>query len=178
MSMSQRRLTKAQATEKLGISGKQLERYVSDGIPCTGAGVKRRFPWPEIRAWRDKLLVSQGKAKAEKQHAPIAKDDIAKALDRKAMAEAQLLELKLLEAQGRSISLDVHEERVRSLCEPLAARCRSLTQYMGDVQLAKTEVEAAALLERIGDSLLRALTESADSIDDSEDVEAEDDKVA
>lgn len=165
--MSQRRLTKAETLDQLGISPKQLERYISDGMPCTGTGAKRRFPWPEIRAWRDKLLVAQGKAKAEQQE-PKQKGDIAKAFDRKVIAEAQLLEIKVAEAEGRSIPIEVHEERVRGVCEPLAARCRSLARYAGDVQLAKTEIEAVALLDRIGDSLLRALKDTAESIDDGD----------
>jgi hypothetical protein len=37
---------------------------------------------------------------------------------------------------------------------------------MGDVQRAMTEIDAATLLERIQDELLRALTETADELDE------------
>jgi hypothetical protein len=57
--------------------------------------------------------------------------------------------------------------------EPLAARCKSLSKYMGDVQVATTDVDAAALLDRIGDDLLRSFLGVADEVrDEGDDVEA------
>ncbi len=167
--MSRRRLTKAEAAEQLGISPKQLERYVAEGIPCSGTGASRRFPWPEIRAWRDKLLVKQGKAKAEQEKPPARRDDIGKALDRKALAEAQLLEIKLAEAEGRLIPMEMHERRYAAACDRLRAVLMTIpSKYLGRIQQARSDAEAHAVGESIRDETLRALLETADDVDDAD----------
>jgi phage terminase Nu1 subunit (DNA packaging protein) len=84
---------------------------------------------------------------------------------RKTNADAQRAELEVEELRGQLLPLDVHEARVTRLCEQLAARCKTLGQYMGDVQRATTEIEAVTLLERIQDELLRALMGVADELD-------------
>jgi hypothetical protein len=164
--VTRERLTKAQAAERIRVGPKQIERWMRAGMPCKGSGEKRRFPWPEIGAWRDKLLVAQGEAKANSkvQRRPTLSLDNARV--RRENADARLKEMAIAQAEGRVISLEVHEARFRTRCDELAARCRTLNQYAGEVQLAVTEAAAVELLDRIGDKLLRALAETAPDIDD------------
>lgn len=157
-------LTQKQCAEGLGLTSRQIHNLVEQGMPRRTKNGKAFYPWPRVLRWYIEF-----RTKDLKQATP--RSDVEAAMDRRAMAEAQLVEIKLQEAQGLNISLDTHEERVRALCEPLAARCRSLSQYLGEVQLAKTETEAAALLDRIGDTLLRALTDSAEQISTDEDAD-------
>jgi hypothetical protein len=164
-------LTQKQCAEGLGLTSRQIHNLVEQGMPRHAKGGKAFYPWPRVLKWYIEF-----RTKDVKQAAP--RSDVEAALDRRAMAEAQLIEIELAEAQGLNISLDTHEERVRSLCEPLAARCRSLSQYIGDVQLAKTEGEASTLLETIGHNLLRALTDSADAITDEETTGEPDERAA
>jgi hypothetical protein len=40
------------AASLLGVTPRMLRNYVSKhGIPCEGAGRKRRFSWPVVRKW-------------------------------------------------------------------------------------------------------------------------------
>jgi phage terminase Nu1 subunit (DNA packaging protein) len=151
--MSQSELTKADAAERLGVSAKQLERYVHDGLPCRGTGRGRRFPWPEIRRWRDERLREEGRAAAERS-APV---DLEQARARKADADADIAEMERDKMRGGLIPLEVHEERVAGLAGRLAAVCTGgLSRYVGEVQRALTSVDAQHVLESISDDLLRA----------------------
>lgn len=164
-------LTQKQCAEGLGLTSRQVHNLVEQGMPRRAKDGKAFYPWPRVLKWYIEF-----RTRDVKQAAP--RSDVEAAMDRRAMAEAKLTEIKLAEAQGLNISLDTHEERVRALCAPLAARCRSLSQYIGDVQLAKTEGEASTLLETIGHNLLRALTDSADAVTDEDDGDEIDAKVA
>ena len=90
----------------------------------------------------------------------------AEAKRRKELALAQLRELEVAEKEGEMLPLSQHEQRLQSICERLAARVKGLGRYMGDVQRATTDIEAAELLERISDDLLRSLMDLADEIEE------------
>ncbi len=161
--MSQKRLTKAAAAERLGISPKQLERYVADGIPCAGTGAKRRFPWPQIRAWRDKLLVAQGDARATAKVARRPAISLDAARLRKETADAQLKEIAVAEAEGRLIPLDMHGRLYAAACDRLRAVLMAIpSRYLGRIQQSRTDAEALAVGEAIRDETLRGLIGTAD----------------
>lgn len=168
--MSRKRLKKADAAELLGISAKQLERYIAEGMPCSGTGAKRVFPWPQIRHWRDKLLVAQGKAQAQAKVERLPPINLAEARLRKETADAQLQELKLAEAEGRLIPLEVHEERFGAACDRLRAVLLVIPgKYLGRIQQARTDPEARVVGEAIRDETFRALMETAADDADSSD---------
>lgn len=163
--MSQSKLKKAVIAERLGVSPKQIERYVADGMPCTGTGAKRTFPWPECRNWRDALLRKQEREAAEKRLKPADDDEVKQAGDRQAIAESRLIVLKVEELEGQLIPIDLHEKRVQLVCDTLAATIKGLGRFAGDVQRAMTDVDAELVLEKISDDLLRACMATADEID-------------
>jgi hypothetical protein len=143
----------------LDITARRVQQLADDGVlPRAGRGKYLLIPCVQgyIKYWRDR---------AEGRGVEAGDGALYKARTRKTQAEALLAELDLAEAEGRLIPLDMHEDLVRKLCELLAAKCKSLGQYIGDVQLATTDVDAAALLERITDELLRAFMRAADEIE-------------
>jgi hypothetical protein len=89
---------------------------------------------------------------------------------RKELAQAMKAELEIAELRGELLPIAMHEERVAQLCERLAARCKTIGRYRGEVQRAMTDLEAAQLLEKIQDELLRALMDVADEIEDPEEL--------
>lgn len=127
-----------------------------------GEGKKRRYPWPEIRHWRDTLLAQQARAPVQaKLDAVLAESGGGMSLEdaraRKTAAEARMAELELAVGQGKYIAVEQYKADLGGRCEALSARIRGLGQYIGEVQLAGTDSQAAALLDRIGDDLLKTL---------------------
>lgn len=159
--MSQKRVTKAQLVDLFGESAKQIERYVAEGMPCTGTGRARKFPWPEVRNWRDERVRRLEREKVDRTK-PASLDD---ARARKEAALAEKAEIEVAQLRGDVIPLELHEQRVEALCVRLAGPVKGLSRFVADVQRATTAVEAAAVLDRISDRLLRALQGEADAID-------------
>ena len=166
--MSQSQLTKAALLDRFGESPKQLEHYVAEGMPCVGTGRARRFPWPEVRRWRDDRM----KRKEREAVQRLQPTNIDEAKRRKELALAEKAEMEVAQLRGEVIPLDVHEQRVEALAGHLAARCRGLDRYMSGVQRATTAVESKALLDRISDDLLRAMQGVADDLDVPDEVES------
>lgn len=161
-------LSASALVELYGVDRRTLTNWLNETPPCPSdkEGRERRFDLAAVVAWREERAVRHARAQWERERP--ANDEVKEARDRKTLIESRLLELQLEEAEGRVIPLDVHEERVRALCEPLAARLKALSKYVGDVQLATTDVEATALLERIGDEMLATLMSAADEIEEDD----------
>ena len=168
------RLSAQQLAKACNIDRRTVTNWLNEKPACPSTIVKRTryFDLLQVIEWREQRAVRQARAQWEKDNP--RPDELKDARDRKAIVETRILELELGEREGRLIPLEVHEQRVRSLCEPLAARCKSLGKYMGDVQLATTDVEAMALLEKMGDDLLASLMGAADDLDDGDSSEADD----
>lgn len=151
--------TKAQLAALLNKDIRSITNYQNEGLPVERKGARPAYHFAKCIAWfveRERENARAGKGLNELDQARM----------RKSHADARKAELEVDEMEARLVPLDVHEERVARLCEQLAARCKTLGRYMGDVQRAMTEVDAAALLERIQDELLRALMATSDDLDD------------
>ncbi len=165
--MSQKELSKAAAADRLGVSTKQVERYVHEGMPCTGTGAERRFPWPEIRRWRDDLLRSQGRAEAER--AP-ALPEYEEARTRKTIAEARLAEMEAAREEGRL----VYVEQVDEVVEEIGQRVRAVLVNMPSTYVTELErlgvspADGERVLWKIAEDLTRALRGVADDLDDDD----------
>jgi hypothetical protein len=158
-----------------GVDRRSVTNWLNESppLPSRMEGRVRVFVAAEVVAWHEARAVRAARSQWEKEPKSLD-DEVQIARDRRTINEARLVELELEEAEGRLLPLDVHEQRVRALCEPLAARCRALSKYVGDVQLATTDAEAGAVLDRIGDELLASLmaTEVSDGDEDTEEVAA------
>lgn len=163
------RMNTGQVAAFYGVDRRTVTNWLNEKppLPMVKEGRERVGESTEIDEWHKARHLRQARETWEKESRDALDNQVKAARDRRTIHEARLVELQLEEAEGKVIPLDVHEQRVRALCEPLAARCKSLTKYAGDVQLAGTDIEAAALLDRIGDELLRALMDT--DVEDLED---------
>src|SRR5574337_615149 len=171
--MSQRQLTKAQLTERFGETAKQIERYVHEGLPCTGTGAKRRFPWPEAARWRDDRLRRQEREATERKLKPPEAEDAKQAGRRRAVAEAKLVEIELAEKEGSVVSVANLEQVVGEMGDRLRAALINLPSTHG-LELERLGLEAKdaeRALEEIAQSLTRTLRGVADDLE----AETEDD---
>ena len=113
--MPQKKLAKADAADRLGISLRELERCVQEGAPVSGKPGKRTYPWPELRTWYNKHVREQERRRLEPT-------SLAEAEKRKAIADAEMAEEKLRAYRGQLVPLELFQ---RELANTLV-RIRSL----------------------------------------------------
>lgn len=157
------KVTAAEVMKWYNVDRRTVTNWINAGCPSEMHGRTRRFDTGDLARWKDRIAAERAIAKHEKARPPSPTLDAAR--KRKVEIETELAELDLEERRGELLPLAMHEERVTRLCERLAARCKTLGQYMGEVQRAMTEMEATELLERMQDDLLRALMSTADELD-------------
>lgn len=154
----------------LGVDERTITNLVKDHaeFPSRVAGKARTFPLAKCVQWYVSFKMAEAAKRANPRGTQVSEIDQVKA--RKELAQAMKAELEIAELRGELLPLAMHEHRVTQVCERLAARCKTLGRYRGDVQRAMTDLEAAQLLERISDELLRSLMETSDEIEDPEDI--------
>jgi phage terminase Nu1 subunit (DNA packaging protein) len=168
--MSQLELTKAQLVDRFGESAKQVERYVAEGMPCTGTGVVRRFPWPEVRNWRDSRVERMAWEAAEKKWKPAGDDEVKLARDQRTIAENKMIQIDLAEREGRVITTAHHE----AVCSELGERLRAVLinlpgNYSLDLERLGVPVEKAQeVLERIAADVTSKLRDAAEEMEDDD----------
>lgn len=155
-------VTRRDATDRLGISAKQLSRHIADGMPVEGSGKAARFPWPEIRIWRDKWLVESGKRAA----APTTLDD---ARQRYESARAQMAELELAERRGELLRVSAYQAAREAADQRVAARLKALANRLAPAVVGTTSV--ADGLQRVQPLIAEAMAElyQGDDIPDATD---------
>src|SRR5919109_1496265 len=151
------KVTAAELMKWYGVDRRTITNWLNSKPPCPSQlrGRTRQFDTVEVAHWKDRIAGVRAIAKHEKERPP--SPDLEAARRRKVEVNVQLAELDLAERQGELLPLRLHEERLTAVCQRLAARCKALSQYRGDVQRAVTDADADELLERIQDELLRAL---------------------
>ena len=164
--MAQKYVSQRTLAAWLGVTPRSVTTFSNAGMPCERSSKGVKYPWPECRRWRDDQLQKQARASVESSKPA----DFQAAKARKEAAQADLAELQRDQLRGTLVELVVHESRVATLCGRLAAVCKGgLSKYMADVQRTTDAAGAIALLERIGDDMLRALGTQADEIEDEPD---------
>ncbi|MEO7457074.1 MAG: terminase small subunit [Gemmatimonadaceae bacterium] len=152
-------VSKAEIARILDKDARSITNYLKEGMPVDRTARAPAFDVVACVRWfvdREREAARSGKELNE----------LDQMRARKAFADARKTELELAELEGALLPLDVHETRVRQLCERLAGRVKTLNRYRGDVQRAVSSVEVDELLERIEDEMLAALMASADEIED------------
>jgi phage terminase Nu1 subunit (DNA packaging protein) len=155
-------VSKAELAELFGKEERTVTNWRQQGIPVRINGKSVRYPLGPCIAWyvdRERETARTGKGPSELDVVRI----------RKTLAEARRAELEVEELEGALIRMEMHEDRVRRLCDRLAARCKTLTRFAGDVQTALTDAEALGLCEKIETDLLRSLSETADDVEEDQD---------
>lgn len=159
--------TRAELAWLFDTTERTITNYRQEGIPCNVRGTRVAYPLVRCVKW---LL--------EKERKAAAGDGGESVRQRRAAAELRKIELEVAQTEGTLIALEVHELRIEKLSERLAAAVKGLGRFAGDVQRATTDIEAAELLERMSDDLLRALMGVADDLDDLIDADEDDDAPA
>lgn len=144
--------TRKQIAEILGVDERSITNYQAESppIPTARQGRAVRYPIAPAVAW----YLDRERRRARENKLP---SELEMARQRKVLAEARIAEKEAADAEGSIIPLEVHEVRVAALAGRLAAACTGgLMRFRGDIQLARTPLEAQQLLERMGDELFRA----------------------
>jgi len=147
-------VSRAELAWLFGRDERTITSYRQEGIPCKVRGTRVSYPLVRAVKW---LLEKEKKSSA---------GDGESVRQRRAAAELRKIELEVAQTEELLIPLEVHEVRLEKLTEKLAAACKGLGKYAGEVQRAATDVDAAQLLERISDELLRSLMAVGDGVDD------------
>jgi phage terminase Nu1 subunit (DNA packaging protein) len=86
--------------------------------------------------------------------------------ERKLEAETRMAEIELEETLGGLIRLDDHEKRLDTICERVAAALNVIpSKYLSRIQVARTELEAQEVGERIKEDTKAALFGIADDLE-------------
>lgn len=158
----------------LGITEREITNLVKDHgagdtpFPSRVKGTRRTFPLAACVQWYVRFKMDEAAKRANPKGEQLSALDHTKA--RKELAFAMKAELEIAELRGELLPIAMHEDRVSQLCERLAARCKTLGRYRGDVQRAMTDLEAATLLERIQDELLKSLMAVGDEIEEPDEM--------
>lgn len=92
--------------------------------------------------------------------------------ERKLEAETRMAELELAELEGDVIRLDLHEKRVDEICGRLSSALEVIpSKYLSRIQVARTELEAQEVGEKIRDDTKGALFAVADDLEEDKPTE-------
>lgn len=168
--MAQRLLTKAQVIDRFGDSARTIEYYVNEGMPCEGTGRDRRFPWPEVRAWRDARIRRMERESVEKRLKPATADDAAAAKRQQQIDEARMTAIDLAEREAKLVTIEHLESVVGDIGERMRAVLINLpSNYLLPLERVGVPPEKGqAVLEEIAEDLTRALRGVADELEDDD----------
>lgn len=154
-------MKKKELADILGVTPRQVDNLVVDGLPRTKAGREWRYG-PEAVAW-----YFRRKLEAVEAQRPPSLDE---ARARKENALAEIAEYQLAETRGRMVD---QATRLRELARILDRVRAVLLNVPGrdapDLIGLRSYGEARAALERVIDRVLQALTQAADEIEGGDD---------
>jgi hypothetical protein len=154
------KLTPAQLAEFRGVDPRTVSNWLQEKppVPSTMKKGRRSFESTAVATWWEERAARR----AVSAEAP----DFEKARARKALADAEIQELTLAKLKGELVPIALHEDQVATLADRVAAVATGgLSRYVGEVQLATTPIAAIALLERIGDDVMRACQGLSEELD-------------
>lgn len=128
--------------------------------PSTGVGKARVFDTALVAKWHAERAVREAT-----EHRP--PPDIEAAKERKLIADAQLAELQVAQAEGRVIPLDVHEQRVSALLDRLRAPLANMpgTYVLHLERLGIETARGQEVLETVRDAVMLELMGVADDVE-------------
>jgi len=149
-------ITNAECAIRLALSTKQIAREVEAGMPHERDGNKLKFPWPDVRIWRDEHIREMAKAEMR----PADKDDARK---RREAAEADLAELKLSRERGEVLPVQDFEKLLENAFTRVRARLLAIPPKLGAYGVGhKNARDAQAALEPFVYEAMAELSEAGD----------------
>lgn len=163
------RVNREKLAELHGVEPRTVTNWVNSTPACPShvEGRNRWFDTGEVFRW----LIAREVGKALENVVAPPPDDIVEAERRKAVAEAMLAEMKVAEKEGSVVPLDIHEAAAAALGERVMAVIQNIpSTYTLDLErVGVAPADAQAVLERIGDALVRQFRAAADELDELED---------
>lgn len=112
------------------------------------------------------LLKREREAGIRQKSAKKISDSKTGLIERKLEAETRMAEIELSELEGELIRLDEHEKRLDTICERIAATLNVIpSKYLSRIQVARTELEAQEVGEKIKEETKAALYGLADEVE-------------
>jgi hypothetical protein len=131
----------------MGLSAMELGRLAKvEGCPVRPGKRGAEFGFPDMVLWWGELKARR----AEERAAPTSLDD---AELRKAAAEAELAEHKVLTARGQLMTTDVHDQVLVTILGRLNARLGAFAGRLAPVVLAKSPDGAVAVRAALEDGV-------------------------
>jgi hypothetical protein len=137
-------ISASEAAERLGITTNAVGQWTArPNAPARKVGNRVWVQWPAFARWREQELVRQAKAEVS----PTVSLDEART--RKALAEAEIVEMDLAVRRGEFVAVADYEAALARVLDRLTARLRAMPvrlSHLGDECEAAVEKEAEAVI--------------------------------
>lgn len=159
--MSQSKLTKAEAAERLNCTPKSIERWCQEGMPRMGTGRAARYPWPEILLWRDARRERQIRAEYDERDPDEL--DLETERARLVAAQARLAELELAQAEAKLVTVEYADAREAARLQRLRAKLLAFpSRWAPRLVGLRSIAEAQLALEPAITEAMQSLSETAE----------------
>lgn len=164
-------VSQAAIAEILGVVARQVRNLEKAGLPKEAEG----YPVGKCVRWYVQFKVTEARQRGQPQNsAPTTR---AGAEDRKAIAEAGLLELKLEKERGNLVEIAAYESELSRVFGAMRREINMLPSELGPKVLHLTDLaEARRLVKKGRDALLRRLQLIGNSDEDWDESDGEDDE--
>lgn len=170
-----RYVSREEIAEELGVEERTITNWVKappanapGPFPCRVRGRNRTFPRRKCLAWYIEFKVAEGLARA----APAQPTDLVEAERRKAVADAELAELKVAQLRGDLVPVALFREEVSRPLQRVRARLMTVPGEFGPRFVGLSEVgQAVQRLRDLVDATLSELRETG-AADDEDDATA------
>lgn len=133
--------------ERLGLDVRQVRRLEDAGMPMRTRKGRKDYPWPGALRWYIGWKIDSGVARR-------TPGSLAELELRELQAKVRLAEIKVAEAEGKVVPVDVMQRQMEAIHHATAGAIRSLPQYAGEVVELASMAVARLRLERVANELL------------------------
>lgn len=156
---------------RLAISEKQVQREMAEGMPHEREeSGKLKFPWPDVRVWRDEQIRERAKTEAAGGEPGDKGPSLVQARARRELAEAELAELELAEKRGELVPAAEFDRALEEAFGRARARLLALPPKLGAHGVGhRTPREAQAALEPLIREVMEELHRAGDVPIESDD---------
>jgi hypothetical protein len=152
--MASEKLSIAETVKRLGVARRQVENLINQGMPCEGTGNVRLIPWPEARQWRDQQMINLGKSYGAGKRTD--------AKERRAEADATLIEIELMERRGELMPLAEGERLMGEAFGRVRSKLLNLPQAIGMRVVGETLPQRIKQAQSLIDEIMSDLETGAD----------------
>lgn len=161
------KLSQGEVAELLHLSTRQVRNLEAEGMPVHSRAGKKWYVWREVLEW-DRQRKEDAAKEAAKEEKPASYWDAER---RKAIADADLAELKLQQLRRTLISEEDAVAEITRFCERVRALILAMrSKHQAEILNLQTIPDAGRALERIAAALLADLQRDAGGALDLEDL--------